>query len=145
MADLTTANSALSLAIQDLYAAPQPIQGYAVDDAFATDPVSPAEAVMGVDGFMSGGFTPYPIPLHISLMADSPSMALFDNWLQAMTATKSVYFGDATILLPGLGQQWVFSRGILTSAPPLPDAKKILQARRFTITFESFQTSALAF
>ena len=143
MADLTTANSALTLAIDDLYAAPQPIQGYAVDDAFTSEAVSPAETMMGVDGFLSGGYTPYPVPLHITLMANSPSIEIFDNWLQAMGATKSIYRGNASIILPGLGQQWVLSRGILTQAPAIPDAKKILQPRRFTIVFESVTTSSL--
>ena len=63
MATLTSANSAFSLQIANLYPVPQSIQGYAADDAFAVDDVEPVETVMGVDGKLSGGYTPYPIKL----------------------------------------------------------------------------------
>lgn len=141
MANLTSANSVLMLAIVGLYNTPQQIQGYSADDAFTSDTVSPGEAIMGVDGKLSGGFTPYPVPLHITLQADSESMSLFDNWILAQNTTKSLFTASGTILVPGLGQQWTFTKGILTSADIVPPAKKIMQPRKFSITFQSHTTS----
>ncbi|MDB5777610.1 MAG: hypothetical protein JWP38_3743 [Herbaspirillum sp.] len=137
MSTLTTANSALSLQITSLYPVPQSIQGYSTDDAFATDDVEPGEFMMGVDGKLSGGYVPYPTKLTITLQADSASNAIFDNWLAAQAAAKEVYFANGTIMLSGTGDTYVFTQGGLSSASPMPSAKKTLQPRKFVITFES--------
>jgi hypothetical protein len=133
---LTTANSALALQSAGLYPIPQSIQGYATDDAFAVDDVEPVETMMGVDGKLSGGYVPYPTKLHITLQADSASNAIFDNWLSAQVAAKELYIANATILLQGTGEKFVFTRGFLTAAAPMSSSKKILQPRKFVITFE---------
>ncbi len=137
MATLTTANSALALQIAGLYPVPQTIQGYATDDAFMADDVDPVETQMGVDGHLSGGFTPYPTKLNITLQADSASNGIFDNWLAAQVAAKEVYIANATIIIQGTGEKYTFTKGFITSASPMAGSKKILQPRKFVITFES--------
>jgi hypothetical protein len=137
MSTLTTANSAFALQIAGLYPTPQSIQGYAADDAFAAEDVVPVEAMMGVDGKLSGGYVPYPTKLHVTLQADSPSNAIFDNWLSAQAAAKELYIANAVISLPGTGDKYTFTRGFLTTASPMSASKKMLQPRRFVITFES--------
>ncbi len=137
MATLTSANSALSLQVAGLYPVPQSIQGYATDDAFTADDVTPVETMMGVDGRLSGGFTPVPTVLHITLQADSASNAIFDNWMAAQAAARETYIGNAAISLPGTGDKYIFTKGFLTSGSPMSSAKKVLQARKFSITFES--------
>jgi hypothetical protein len=136
MATLTSANSAFALQIAGLYPIPQSMQGYATDDAFTADDVNPVETLIGVDGKLSGGYTPYPTKLHIALQADSPSNAIFDNWLSAQVASKETYIANAIISLPGTGDKYTFTRGFLTSATPIAGSKKILQPRKFEITFE---------
>ena len=137
MATLTSANSTLSLQIAGLYPVPQSIQGYAADDAFAVDDVSPVETMIGVDGKLSGGFTPYPTKLHITLQADSASNAIFDNWLSAQLAAKETYIANVAISLPGTGEKFIMTRGFLTAGTPMANAKKVLQPRKYEITFES--------
>ena len=134
---LTTANSALAIAIVGLYATPQVIQGYSTDDSFAADDVSGVETQMGVDGYLSGGFTPVPTVLNINLQADSLSNDFFDNWIAAQLTARETYIANATINLPGLGTKYAFTKGFLTSHSPMPGSKKILQPRKFSITFES--------
>jgi hypothetical protein len=136
MSTLTTANSAFYLSIAGLYAIPQKIQGYATDDAFAVDDVTTAEVMMGVDAKLSGGFTPYPYVMTIMLQADSPSNAIFDNWMAAQKAAKEIYRAGAGISLQGTGDKYVFTNGIMTTGSPMSAAKKILQPRKFVITFE---------
>ena len=136
MSTLTTANSILLLTVAGLYPTPLPIQGYATDDAFATEEVENAETMMGVDGNLSAGFTPYPVPLHINLQADSLSMDIFDAWIGAEQIARDKYVAGATILIQGTGSLYTFKRGFLTRFAPMPEAKKVLQPRRFTITFE---------
>lgn len=133
---LTNANSAFALAIVGLYNTPQAIQGYSTDDAFSAGDVQPVESMMGVDGRMSGGYTPYPTVLDVTLQADSLSNDVFDQWLAAMKSSREILWANATILIPGVGSKWAFTRGLLTSASPMPTGKKVLQPRKFTITWE---------
>jgi hypothetical protein len=136
MTTLTNANSVLMLAVGGIFPVPQQLQGYATDDMFAAADVSPAEAVMGVDGRLSGGFTPYPTLLDITLQADSPSIFIFDTWSTAQLTAREIFIAAMTVALPGTGQKYALSRGILTSASPMPVGKKILQPRKWTITFQ---------
>jgi len=91
MSTLTTANSSLYLTIVGVFNTPVKIQGYATDDAFAISELTNAETFIGVDGKLSAGFTPFIVPLSISLQADSASNAVFDAWIAAESATKDKY------------------------------------------------------
>lgn len=137
MSTLTSANSVLALSIAGLYPVPQIIQGYATDDAFAFPDVKSAETMMGVDGFLSGGYTPYPTIQEISLQADSVSNLIFDTWLSAQNTAREIYIANATIIYPSLSSIFTFTRGIMTSNSPLPTAKAILQPRRYQITWQN--------
>src|ERR1700737_1936520 len=137
MTTLTTANSAFALQIAGLYPVPQNIQGYSTDDSFATDDVAPTETMMGVDGKLSGAFVPYPTKLTINLQADSASNDIFDNWLSVQNAAEGGYIANATISIQGTGKKYACTRGFLTNASPMPSSKKILQPRKYVITFES--------
>ena len=82
MAFTASANSEFTLFIPAVSAGPVVLQGYAVDDAFDTANVKPAEAKMGVDGRKSSGYTPYLTVMKVHLMPDSPAVAIFDQWLK---------------------------------------------------------------
>lgn len=137
MSTLTTANSALALQVRNLFPVPQNIKGYSTDDSFAVEDVSPAEVYMGVDGLLSAGYVPYVTTLTLMLQADSPSTAMFDTVLSAQVAAKELYIFDGTIILQGTGEKYIFTKGYMTSATPMSTAKKVLQPRKFTITFQS--------
>jgi len=137
MSTITSANSTFSLTATDVFPAPQTLQGYAADDAFAADAIDLAEAVMGVDGKLSAGFTPNPTKITVALQADSPSVKVFDAIISASKAAREVIFLDAVIGLPATGTNYTFTRGVITNASQLPDAKKTLQPQKYQITFES--------
>lgn len=137
MSTLTSANSVLALSVVNLYPTPQLIQGYAVDDAFAFPDVKPNETLMGVDGILSAGYTPYPVNQEIMLQADSLSNLIFDNWISAEQTARETYFASATLIYPSLAALFTFTRGVMTSASPVPTAKKVIQPRKFSITWQS--------
>lgn len=141
---ITSANSVFTLAIPDVFPTPQNVQGYAADDAFANEPVDAAEAVMGVDGIMSAGFTPFITKLNITLQADSPSIPIFEGWLQAQEAAREVFFANASIVLPSIGRIFTFTKGAMTRTKQLPDAKKILQPVTYEISWESVSIAELS-
>ena len=140
MATLTSANSEFTLTIPGAFAGPVVLQGYATDDAFGSENVSPVEAKIGVDGRKSSGFTPYLVKMQIHLQADSPANAIFDQWNGAIeAAVDDLPATEGVISSPSLGIAWSLTNGSLTGFKPVPDAKKIFEARTFEITWESVQ------
>ncbi len=140
---ITSANSDFTLVLPDVFPVPQKIQGYAVDDAFDTDDVETAEAVMGVDGLMSAGFTPFITTMKVHLMPDSPSILLFDAWLGAQKTLREALFSQVVIQVPSIGKVYSCNNGVLTQARVMPDAKKVLQAQSYTIKWENVSVAIL--
>lgn len=141
MATLTSANSVLMLGVGLVFPVPQKIEGYATDDAFAFDAVQPAQAVMGVDGRMSAGYTPFMSVQTIAIQADSPSMTIFETWLAAMKVAREVFYANGTLNIPSIGRKFVMTKGVLTQVPPAPTARAILQPMTFQITWENVSPS----
>ena len=137
MSTLTSANSVLMLGVGGIFPVPQKIEGYATDDAFTFDAVQPAQAVMGVDGRMSAGYTPFMSVQTISIQADSPSMTIFEAWLAAMKVAREVFYATGTLNIPSIGRKFVMTKGVLTQIPSAPTARAILQPMTFQITWEN--------
>lgn len=136
MATITSANSAFSLAVTDLYPVPQTIQGYAADDAFTAEALEMAEIVMGVDGHMSGGFIFNASILTVHIMPDSPSLPIFENWITFQRTAREVYFANGSISIPSIARKYSLINGILRSGNPIVNARKVLEAVQFVIAFE---------
>jgi hypothetical protein len=137
MATITATNSVFALAVKNVFPVPQILVGYAVDSAFSVESAEVAQVVMGVDGRMSGGFTPFITKMTVELQADSPSLTVFDQWINAMKAAREVFTASATIQIQSIGKLYVCSNGILTSLQQMPSAKKILQPVQYIIQWES--------
>ena len=141
---ITSANSEFTLTIPGVFSGPVILQGYAVDDAFDTPNVKPAEAKIGVDGRKSSGYTPYLTPMKIHLMPDSPSIDIFDQWLGALNAARDDLPALAgSIWAPSLGKAWALTNGTLTESSVVPNAKKLFEAQEYEITWELVQVSAV--
>jgi hypothetical protein len=132
---ITSANAILMISVPDLFPAPRQIQQFAADDVHDVDPQEVAEIMMGVDGVMTAGFVFSPVRQGISLMADSPSIAFFDQWNAAQRQIADIYFANGSVQYPGAKLKYNLSRGVLTTFPPISDAKKVLQPRKFIITW----------
>lgn len=141
MATITSANSVLMLGVTSLFPTPQQIQGFSTDDIFSTDPLESAEVIMGVDGKLSAGFVYVLVKQMYNLQADSASVSIFDQWYAAQQSAQDLFFANATIVLPSLGQKWAMTKGVLSNYPPMPDAGKTLKPRKFTITWESISNA----
>jgi hypothetical protein len=137
---LEGSSAIFTLAINGVYTAPQQIQGFATDDAFATTAIKRAEVLMGVDQVLSGGFVAVPIEQNIFLQADSASNDLFDQW-DAVNQQGVTMTAQGIIILPGIQRKWTLTKGFLTTFMPTPAVKKLLQRREFGVTWESLQVS----
>ena len=144
MAFITSANSEFTLTIPGVFSGPVILQGYAVDDAFDTPNVKPAEAKIGVDGRKSSGYTPYLTVMKVHLMPDSPAIDIFDQWLGALNAARDdLPASQGSIWAPSLGKAWALTNGTLTESSVVPNAKKLFEAQEYEITWELVQVSAV--
>lgn len=134
---ITSSNAIYTLNVAGLNAFPGPVQlqQFSAEDIFGTDPISSAEVQMGVDGNMTAGFIFTPKPQQVSLMADSPSNAVFDAWYAQEEQAGDKLEASGIIILPAVRKQYTMVTGFLTSYPPLPNAGRVLQPRRFAITW----------
>jgi hypothetical protein len=136
LGSITSSNAVIALSIGLLYPAPQRLAGFAADDIYDTPAISPVEAMMGADGRLSAGYVPVPVMQTFNFMADSESILIFEAWYAAMKVARDVLSASAITTLPATGRTYVHTRGWLTSFSPMPSAKKVLQPRQFTITWQ---------
>lgn len=134
---LTAADATFVIELPDVSPVAQQMQGFGVDDAFETDSVKPSEAIIGVDAFMSAGYTPYLVPLKFVLQADSLSIDFMDRWASAMAARRALFYANAIIIVPATQKLYTFTKGTLTDYVPMPGVKKQLQQVPYAIAFQS--------
>jgi len=138
---ITSVNAIFTLSITGLYDSPQQLQGFVVDDLFDFGQVASKEIIQGADGIMAAGFVPNVYTQNVAFLPNAPSISLFEQWFAAEQAIRSVYYANGTIALDN-GTIYTMTRGVLSGYSPAPDAKKILQPRKFAITWQSITPSA---
>lgn len=140
---ITAANAVATLTVSGVFSAPQTLSGFSADNIFDTPDLVANETMMGVDGRLSGGYVYAPVPQTWTFMADSTSNDIFDAWYAAMKTNKDTYIASGIITLKSLSMQYTLKRGFLTSYSPAPAAAKVLQPRRYTITWQSITGAAI--
>lgn len=144
MSTITSANAKIWLAVAGIFPTAVQLQEFAVDDVFDAQPLAAAEAMMGVDGKLAAGYVNVPVEMGFALMANSGSIDFFDTWYLQEKVTQDKFAASGTILLSGLGRQWALVKGFLRNYPAIPDAKRVLQPRKFAIVWESIIPSPSA-
>ena len=134
---ITAANAVVTLSIGTLFPIPQTLSQFSMDDIFSSEPIDTAEIQMGADGYMTAGIIYVPVKLDISLLADSASNTLFENWYMAEQALKDKIYASGLITLISTGKKYSMVKGVLTSYPTMPNAKKVLQPRKYGITWQA--------
>jgi hypothetical protein len=134
---LTSANCILMLGVTGLYDTPRRIQGFSADDVSDFDQVNTSETSMGVDGRLSAGYVPVPVPQNIVLQADSESNDFFENWLMAEKQRREKYVAFGTIAIPSTQRKYAMTRGFLGTVSIVPAVRRTLQPRRYALTWEN--------
>jgi hypothetical protein len=137
--NITSADASYVITVGGVFTSPVQLQRFSADDIYGTEPIETGELSMGVDGKLSSGYIFVPIKQTIMLQADSPSNAIFDAWNAAERTLVQKLPAQGIITLRSIGTSWACINGFLTSYLPIPDAKKILQPRKFGITWELIQ------
>jgi hypothetical protein len=134
---ITAANALFTLSVPGAGLVEYTLEGYAADAAFATDSLTVAETVMGVDGKMSFGRLPTIKPQSIQLMPDSKSVEFFNAWYNAQEVLGDAIPALGRITIPGLGVSYVLTKGVLKQYSPISAAAKAMQAQTFAIDWEN--------
>lgn len=134
---VSSANQVLTLTVAGLFPAPVTIQGFSADKYYETQSVEIAQAIMGVDGRLTGGVVRNPIPMTINLMADSPSRGFFASIYDAMEASGDVYWLNGTISHPSTGEAYQLTRGLLLKKNKFPAAGKTLEPVAIELVWQS--------
>ena len=142
---LTSANAVILITVPGLFPVPQQLQGFATDDVYDVDSITPTETAMGVDGVLSAGWTPMPVKQGFTLQADSTSNDFFEAWYEAQQAARDVYFCTGETYLSSVERFYYGTRGVLTDYAPMAGGKKILQPRKFSITWGRVSPAAASF
>jgi hypothetical protein len=137
MTNITSANASLSFVVANIGLAQAFMQGFSVDEMFSAEAVDVCETMMGVDGYLSGGWIPAIRKLEVTLMADSPSNVFFDAWAQANDSTKTPNTAQGILTIPAINMSYTLITGFLKSYKTLPDGKKVLQPRKYGLEFQS--------
>ncbi len=140
---ITSANSVFSIIVPGLFPAPVLLSGYSTERAWNTDTQDLAETQMGVDGRMAFGYVPAPVRMTISLQADSPSKTIFKALARAIIAARDQFAISGTIVLPGTGEAFTLSRGVLQNQKAIADAAKVLQPVDYIIVWESVASTLI--
>jgi hypothetical protein len=143
MATITSADATITLTVAGLFDTPVQLQQFAAEDIFDMPTTTHSEVVMGADGVQSAGFVFTSRPQTFALQANSPSCQLLDDWINAEEQAVDIFRADGTITLRALGKVWTMTNGALTNFAQISDAKKVLQPRKFTITWERVVASPL--
>jgi hypothetical protein len=112
------------------------LQGFSADAITETDGVAPVETMQGIDGRLSAGWVPVPIVQNITLMADSDSNDYMDNLAGYQEQNRETVILTGSLVLPAIGKKYAMKRGFLTNYPKFPSVARVLQPRRFQITWE---------
>lgn len=134
--DITSANSIVTLTVNDLFNAPVTLSDYSADRGFESEVRELAETQMSMDARMVAGWIPNPVNQTFSLMPDSDSFFLIEGLVQAQDVAMKIYRLGGVISLPSIGRKYTMLRGVLMSTNIIPNAARVLEARQFTIRWE---------
>jgi hypothetical protein len=129
---ITSANSVLLLRAVGVVDQWVRIEGFAADDAFTAGKGAMGETSMGVDGFQSGGWTPYETQFDIALQANSPSRAFFDTVINAQDRAQEAYVIEISLELPSIKKRYTAS-GFITEGDSATTGKKVLQPVSYSL------------
>jgi hypothetical protein len=124
-ATLTVANSSIVLTVEGIHPHGVPLTGYAADNVFEMPTVENGEFSMGIDGKLSAGWVPNPIPLTLTFQADSPSIRILQEIWQREQSTRDKLRTSLTIALPSANLRYTARDGFMQSFQA-PSGQRIL-------------------
>lgn len=139
MNDITSANIAAYMTVNDLFPAGFQLRQFSTSNAIAQGDDTKAETRMSVDGQMVAGYTPTIKTVTIVLEPSSPSITYMDTWQKAEATNKRKYWCDLMVTYPSTGMVRKFKNGVMKTGKLVADAQATLQPISYTFDFESVE------
>lgn len=143
MSTITSANSVFTISIDPIYPSSVTLQGYGVDDAFASESVEKTLMQIGVDGLPALAYVFRTADVNITLQSNSPSVDVFTRWANTMDSIREALPCNAVIELPAIGKRYVMSVGALTGYTPVPTTTEYINDITYTITFSKIVVESI--
>lgn len=141
LGSITSANATLTFSVAGLFTSPQNIYQFAVEDAYDSEVVENGEVVKGVDNYIAAGWLPTMPKFNITLQANSPSNAIFDQWFQTEQQQLTKLIGQGVATIPGTRTQFFILNAYLFSFMHIPPVKKTLQPRKHVLICDDISYS----
>lgn len=113
---ITSANSILQIRCPSnpLHSGWHQIQGAQADNMWSFDNPTKAETRIGVDNFLSGGYTPFKTVMQLFLEANSDSFTWMDRLLSMFDADSETAPVEISLTIPSVGLRYS-GEGFITS------------------------------
>lgn len=131
--NITAANAIYFITAPPLYPTPQQLQGWGVAEAFDTEQAETAEVQIGVDAFVAAGWLPRVTRQTLTFLAAAPSIDIFEQLVMAQDQLQQNFSLAGQITIIATGRKYNLPDGTLTRFPALPNARRVLDPRRFEI------------
>jgi hypothetical protein len=133
--NITAANAIYMIIAPPLYPTPQQLQGWGVAEAFDTEQAETAEVQIGVDGLVASGWLPRVTRQTLTFLAASTSNDIFEQIVMAQDQLQQNFSLTGMVTIIATGKKYNLPDGTLTRFPALPNARRVLDHRRFEIVW----------
>ena len=141
--DITSANSTAVMVVDTIFPIGFALEAYATDQSLSMGKSTIAETRMGVDGYMSAGFVPNIKTMTISFEQHSSSIKFLNQLYQLTEANRTIYEVTLVVTVPSVKKTYTFTGGVLKTAKPFADHKKVLDTVSYTFDFERMITASI--
>lgn len=131
------------MVVDSLFPAGFNLEAFSTDQSLAMGEETVTETRMGVDGKMAAGFVPSIKSVTISFEQFSPSVEYLEQLYQAMQANKKTYEVTLVATVPSIGKTYTFTGGVLKTAKPFADHKKVLDPVNYSFDFEMMSIASI--
>lgn len=136
MADITSADVAAVMRVEELFPNGFPLEQFAADQGIIADAVEALQTEMTLDGTLCAGFTPAPKPVNIVFKASSPTIPYLKATVQAQESNRRPYKVSLVVRVRATGVEHTFMNGYLKTYSPMPGIGRTLQDQTFGFEFE---------
>ena len=137
--NITSANAIADMTVDRLYPQGFQLQQFSTDAAISQSDDTIAETRIGIDGYMTAGYTPSIKTITITLEPTSPSKEYLDHIYKSSIKNKRIYLCNLLITLPSLAKIIQYKYGVLKTSKILPDMQKTLAPIAYTFDFEGVE------
>lgn len=132
---ITSANAVYTIVVAGLFDTPQTLQQWSEGDMFTMGRVSNKELQLGADAALAAGWIPVLKVHDLMFLASSDSVALFELWAATEEQQRTALVASGLLTIPSTATEYTMSNGFLSAYSVMPDGKKVLQPRGFSITW----------